>query len=139
MQAGLASAMAMLVLLLATLSSRWLEILPLGSSNVQAIGVHVGGSRFALLVLTAIATAAATLITGPLSFVGLMAPHMAKQLGLQRPLPQLFGGAILGALIMVLADGLGRTVLSPWQLPAGILATLIGGPYFMWLMRRRAA
>ncbi len=137
-QAGLACATAVLVLLLAPLCVRWLDILPLGASSAQAVGVNIGNARLVLLLLTAAATAAATLIVGPLSFVGLMAPHMARMLGLQRPLPQLFGAAILGALVMVLADWLGRTMLSPWQLPAGMIATLIGAPYFLWLMRRRS-
>lgn len=137
-QAGFACITALLMLLLAPLSARWLAILPLGTSSARAVGVDLAGARLALLLLTALATAAATLIVGPLSFVGLIAPHMARMLGLHRPLPQLFGAAILGAFIMVLADWLGRTMLSPWQLPAGMIATLIGAPYFLWLMRRQA-
>lgn len=117
---------------------RWLTILPLGDETSRAIGVPLGQSRLRLLLLTAILTGAATLIVGPLSFVGLMAPHMARMMGIHRPLPQLFGAAVLGALIMLLADWFGRNLIFPYQIPAGLIATFIGGPYFMKLMARGA-
>ena len=116
---------------------RLLVILPLGEATSQQIGIHLGRSRLILLLFTAILTGAPTLIVGPLSFVGLMAPHMARMIGLRRPMPQLYGAALLGALIMLLADWLGRNLMFPNQLPAGLLASLIGGPYFLWLMRQK--
>ncbi|TXI12466.1 MAG: Fe(3+)-hydroxamate ABC transporter permease FhuB [Rhizobium sp.] len=119
--------------------SRWLEILPLGEAPSKAMGVNLRSSRLALLLLAAALTGTATLVVGPLSFVGLMAPHMARMLGLHRPFLQLSGSAILGALIMLIADWLGRNLLFPLQIPAGLLATFIGGPYFFALMRRSAA
>jgi iron complex transport system permease protein len=126
-------------LTLAPFAARWLEILPLGTSSARAVGLNVGVARLMLLLLTALATAAATLVVGPLSFVGLMAPHMARLLGLQRPMVQLFGAAIIGALLMVTADWLGRSILFPWQIPAGLVATLIGAPYLLWQFRRGPA
>lgn len=101
-----------------------------------SIGVDLRASRLALLLLIAALAAAATLIVGPMSFVGLMAPHMARTAGLQRPVEQLMGSAALGCLIMVLADWLGRNLMFPYQVPAGLLATFIGAPYFLWLVRR---
>ncbi len=88
------------------------------------------------MLAAALFTGAATLVVGPLSFVGLMAPHMARMMGLQRPMAQLYGSAVLGAFIMVAADWLGRNLLFPYQIPAGLLATLVGGPYFMWQVGR---
>ena len=127
---------AMVLLAVIPFFSRWLTILPLGDQTSRAVGISLGKSRLRLLLLTAILTGAATLIVGPLSFVGLMAPHMARMMGLQRPVPNLFGAAVLGALIMLLADWVGRNLAFPYQVPAGLLATFIGGPYFMWLMRK---
>lgn len=138
-QAIWAGAILLAALLLLPLLSRWLDILPLGEAPARALGVSLAASRLAFLVTAAVLTGAATLIVGPLSFVGLMAPHMARMLGLNRPMAQLFGAAILGALIMVIADWLGRNLLYPSQVPAGLLATFIGGPYFLVLMRRSAA
>jgi ABC-type Fe3+-siderophore transport system permease subunit len=90
--------------------------------------------RIILLVLISVPTTIATLVIGPLSFVGLMAPHLARMLGLQRALPQLFASAMLGGMMLVSADWAGRTLIFPWQIPAGLLAALVGGPYFMVLM-----
>lgn len=115
---------------------RWLELLALGDVQARARGVDVFRARLLLLVLAAIATAAATLLVGPLSFVGLMAPHLAYMLGLQRIRLQLLGACGIGAALMVLADWAGRTLLVPGEVPAGIAASLIGGLYFMYLLRR---
>ncbi len=68
-----------------------------------------------------------------------MAPHMVRMAGIQRPLPHLFAAAMTGALIMVLADWLGRNMLFPWQVPAGRMATCLGAPYVLWLLRRGGA
>jgi ferric hydroxamate transport system permease protein len=122
--------------LIVPLLARWADILPLGESSARALGVDVGRSRLAILLVTAALSAAATLIVGPVTFVGLIAPHIARLLGFQRALWQIAAAAIIGVLIMVAADWIGRTVLFPRQVPAGLIATLIGAPYFMWRMRR---
>ncbi|WPP02045.1 Fe(3+)-hydroxamate ABC transporter permease FhuB [Pseudomonas sp. HR96] len=134
-------ALASMAVLLACLplSLRWLGLLQLGAPQAQALGLAVRPARTALLLLIALLSAAATLVVGPLSFVGLMAPHMARLLGLRRPGPQLAGAVLIGALLMVLADWLGRNLIYPFQIPAGLVATAIGCPYFMWLLRRNAA
>lgn len=97
----------------------------------------LAASRLLLLVFTAILTGAATLIMGPLSFAGLAAPHLARISGLRTPLAQVYGAAIIGAIIMVLADWIGRNIAFPWQVPAGIVATLLGGLYFILLAMKR--
>jgi len=115
---------------------RWLDILPLGAATARALGIRVEGARFALLALVALLTAGATLIVGPLSFVGLLAPHMARMLGFSRARSHMAGAALLGALLMVTADWLGRQLLFPEEIPAGLVASLIGGSYFMWGLRK---
>ncbi|GLK84715.1 Fe(3+)-hydroxamate ABC transporter permease FhuB [Ancylobacter defluvii] len=130
-------AAAALVLALLPLLARWLDMLPLGAAATRALGVPPALSRLLLLVLAAVATAMATLLVGPLSFVGLMAPHLARLIGLRRPLPELYGAALLGGLIMVLADFAGRVVAFPWQMPAGLVASMIGAPAFLWLLSRK--
>jgi ferric hydroxamate transport system permease protein len=74
-----------------------------------------------------------------LSFVGLIAPHMARMLGFQRSLSQLFAAALLGGPSMLSADWLGHNVLFPYEVSAGLLAAFIGAPYFLWLMQIRDA
>ncbi|KAA0592804.1 iron complex transport system permease protein [Azospirillum lipoferum] len=117
--------------------ARWLDLLPLGGGVAAALGVSPSLSRIALFSLSAVLTAAATLIVGPLSFVGLMGPHLARMLGLQRAAAHLAGSAMLGGLVMLLADWLGRGVIFPYQVPAGLLASVIGGPFLLWLLGRR--
>ncbi len=131
------SAICALVLVsLAPLASRWLTLLPLGSATARSAGMALTPARLSLLLLAAALTASATLTIGPLSFVGLMAPHMARMLGFRRALPQLLLSGLLGAGLMVLADWCGRMLAFPDQIPAGLMATFLGAPYFIWLLRR---
>lgn len=95
-------------------------------------------SRFALFGLAGLLTAAATLTVGPLSFIGLMGPHLAREAGLARALPQMVGAALIGGGLMVAADFVGRTIVSPYQIPAGLVSALIGAPFLMLMMRKRA-
>lgn len=125
------------LLLLTPLCQRWLQILPLGGATARGVGVALMPARMALLLLAATLTAAATQTVGPLSFVGLMAPHITRMLGFRRALPQLVIAALLGGALMVLADWCGRMLLFPDQIPAGLLATFIGAPYFVLLLRRQ--
>lgn len=131
---GVVIAAASLVVL--PVAKRWLEILPLGDTMPREIGVNLAQSRFWLLMITAVLTASAALIIGPMSFVGLMAPHIARMLGFHRALPQLAAAAVIGGLIMVTADWLGRNLLFPDQLPAGMVASLLGGPFLMYRLFR---
>jgi ABC-type Fe3+-siderophore transport system permease subunit len=135
--ATLALVFCVVLCALTPLCNRWLQILPLGEASARALGVSTRGARLALLLLIALLTAAATLIVGPLSFVGLTAPHFARLLGTRRPAHQMLLAAPLGALTIVVADWLGRALLMPRELPAGLVATLIGAPYLMWLLGRR--
>lgn len=136
--ATLALGFAVVALASLPLLARWLDIVPLGIEVPSAIGLP-RRSRAVLLAVTAVLTAISTLIIGPLTFVGLMAPHLARQLGLRRALPELLGAALLGGTLMVAADWVGRTIAFPWQIPAGLAATFIGCPALMWLLARRSS
>ncbi|UWS28540.1 Fe(3+)-hydroxamate ABC transporter permease FhuB [Erwinia pyrifoliae] len=136
LQAQRTLVIALLLLTVVPLCRRWLTILPLGGVTARAVGMALTPSRLALLLLAAGLTAAATLTIGPLSFVGLMAPHMARMLGFQRALPQQVMAALLGGGLMVAADWCGRMLSFPDQIPAGLLATFIGAPYFIYLLRK---
>lgn len=117
---------------------RWLVILPLGRATASAVGIAVTPAQLLVLLLAATLTAAATLIIGPLSFVGLMAPHIASMLGFRRAMPQMIISGILGGILMILADWFGRMILFPNQVPTGLLATFIGAPYFIYLLKKQS-
>lgn len=135
-QAMRTAIIATVLLALTPLCRRWLTLLPLGGETARSLGVALRTSRMALLLLAAALTAAATLTIGPLSFVGLMAPHIARMLGFRRALPQLVIAVLLGGGLMMIADWCGRMVAFPAQVPAGLLATFIGAPYFIYLLRK---
>jgi iron complex transport system permease protein len=130
-------AIAVMLIAVALAARRWLDILPLGPAPSSAVGIPLAGSRLTLFGLAGIMTAAATLTVGPLSFVGLMGPHLAREAGLTRALPQMTAAALIGGGLMVAADFLGRTIAAPYQIPAGLVSALIGAPCLMFMLSRR--
>lgn len=136
-QAAFACLPALAALAVVPLVSRWLAILPLGHAASGALGVSVWRSRILLLLVAAVLTGAATVLAGPLSFIGLMGPHLARLSGFRRPVAQAYAAALIGAALMVLADWIGRTIALPWQVPAGLVSTVIGGAFYAALLARR--
>lgn len=128
---------AVLLVGFTAVAARPLAVLPLGSSVSRALGIPLVRTRLALFALAAVLTAAATPIAGPLTFVGLMAPHLARLVGVHRPLAAIGVSALSGAAILVVADWLGRSLAFPWTLPTGIVAALVGAPCLMLLLARR--
>lgn len=118
---------ALVMLALVPLFCRWLRLLPMGSV-AGSLGVAVPRARFGVMGLAALMTGLATLLVGPVSFVGLLGPHLARRAGVKGPLAQLFTAALFSALIMTAADWLGRNALYPRQLPVGLVASLVGVP-----------
>ncbi|GLS38720.1 Fe3+-hydroxamate ABC transporter permease FhuB [Mesorhizobium tianshanense] len=118
------------------LAARWLDILPLGEDTARGLGLPVAGGRLTLIVLAAILTALAAMFVGPLSFVGLIAPHLARLIGFTRARPHLAGAVLTGALLMIVSDWLSRMVAFPYELPVGLIASLLGGPYLVHLLAK---
>ncbi|GGF71553.1 hypothetical protein GCM10007301_34080 [Azorhizobium oxalatiphilum] len=129
--------MALVLAAVTPLTRRWLDILPLGTATARAAGVDIHRSQILLLLMASLPTGAAVLAIGPLSFVGLMAPHLARMTGWRSASAQLVMSAIFGAIIMSLADWGGRNLLFPYQIPAGMLAALVGTPYFIAQLWKR--
>ncbi|CAA9474431.1 MAG: ABC-type Fe3+-siderophore transport system, permease 2 component [uncultured Rubrobacteraceae bacterium] len=121
---------------LAFLRSRHLNALNLGDDVARGLGVRVELER-GLLVLTSVALAASSVATaGAIGFVGLMAPHAARQLVGPSHGALLPTAAVTGGMFVVLADGLGRIVFAPAEIPCGIVTAVIGAPYFLYLLYR---
>ncbi len=128
--------LALLMLAACLLVSRWLDLMPMGPAVATALGIHLGRAQLTILLLVAVLTASATIVIGPLSFAGLLAPHLARLMGLVRARWHLLGAAGCGALLMVSADWIGQQILFPQEVPVGLVSTLLGGAYFMWCLRR---
>ncbi len=131
------AAIALLVLVAPLfLLTRWMTVLPLGGRASHGLGVPVRTARLTLAVLAALLTAMASFVVGPLSLIGLMAPHLARMTGFSRARDQLAAALLLGAALLILADWLARLVVFPYQVPTGLFAALIGAPYLIWLLHR---
>jgi|TARA_R110000744_G_scaffold22600_14_gene57800 ABC-type Fe3+-siderophore transport system permease subunit len=115
---------------------RWLDILPLGETSARSLGMNVSRSRMLLLFLVSGLTVSATLVVGPLSFIGLMAPHLARLLGFSRAKEHLIASILVGSTLMLFSDWLGRQLLYPEDIPTGMVASIIGGLYLMWGLRK---
>ncbi|MCV6546622.1 MAG: Fe(3+)-hydroxamate ABC transporter permease FhuB [Cohaesibacter sp.] len=129
------SACLLLVSVLALV--RWMEALELGAGPARSLGVPVNRARGILFLMAGLMTAAATLSVGPLSFIGLMAPHIARQLGFTRAKGQILISASAGASLMILADWIGRYGYFPYEIPSGLISALVGTPFLMFLLSRR--
>ena len=117
--------------------ARDLNVLLQGEENAQYLGVDVERLKRIFLVLTALLTAAAVSVSGIIGFVGLVVPHMMRLLvGPDHRV--LFPASLLGgAILMVSADMLARTLLAPAEIPVGIVTALLGCPFFLYLLSRR--
>lgn len=117
---------------------RWLDILGLGEVGAKSLGVPVPVARGLFFLAAGSLTAVSTLAVGPLSFVGLMAPHVIRQLGFTKSLSQSALSFAAGAVFMVLADWIGRTWNHPYDMPSGLICALIGAPVFLAIFLRRS-
>ena len=129
-------ALSLVLLGVSLIFSRWLELLALQTPMAQALGLNLTRTRRILILFGALLTASATLIVGPLSFIGLLVPQITRFLGVRKAHNQLWFSACLGGMMMTLADWIGRQILFPYEVPAGLVATLVGGTYFLLMVRR---
>jgi ferric hydroxamate transport system permease protein len=130
--------LGIIILLMCLTLSRWLTIMPLGAAVPQTLGVPVRSARILMILAAGLATGAAALLVGPLSFVGLMAPHIAFRAGFNKSRDHMLATFLLGAMLMLIADIGARTVTFPYELPLGLFAAMAGTPYLIWLIVRRA-
>lgn len=115
---------------------RSLDALTLGEEVAQSLGIHVERDKRWIIILGSILTGAAVAVGGLIGFVGLFAPHITRVILGPRHGLLLPASALVGATFLVLADLLARTLLPPTEIPVGILTAFIGGPFFLWLLRR---
>lgn len=114
-----------------------LDALALGEGTAASLGVPLAGIRIALVAAMALATGAAVAQVGLVAFIGLMAPHTVRLLARPTHRWLLPLSALAGGVLLLAADVLARAVLAPRELPVGVVASLLGGAYLLWLMHRR--
>ncbi|MEI7367339.1 iron ABC transporter permease [Pectobacterium sp. 1950-15] len=121
--------------MLATLYyARRLNVLQLGDEEAHYLGINVKQTKYVLLLLSSLLVGVAVAVSGVIGFIGLIIPHLMR-LHVGADHRWLIPGSILGgACLLLFADTLARTLLAPAEMPVGLLSSLIGGPYFLWLI-----
>ncbi len=116
--------------------SRPLDALACGEETAHSLGLDLRWARAIIVGAATLATAAAVASGGVIGFIGLLAPHAARRLGGGAHVGLLPRSALLGGLLLLLADDLARTMMAPLELPVGVLTALLGAPFFLWLLKR---
>lgn len=129
---------ALILLPVSLLLTRTLDVLNLGEDLATSLGTRVNAARLLCLAVAVALAGAAVTGAGILGFVGLLAPHVARLLVGAKHARLLPISMLLGALLVLAADTLGRALLPPLEVPAGIFTTLVGAPYFLYLLRKTA-
>ena len=120
-------------------ASRVLDALTLGEDGAASLGLNLARWRVVLLALMAFCTGLAVAQAGLIAFVGLVAPHVVRRLAPSAHAYLLAASAATGAVLLLLADVLARTLIAPQELPVGLITAVLGGLYLVWLLRRKVA
>lgn len=128
-----------LALPLAWCAHRELDLMALDDDTPRLAGIGLERLRLVVLLLAALLTAAAAAAVGVVAFVGLVAPHAARAIVSGRHLRVVPVAVLLGAVLLSVADTIGRTVVAPGQVPAGLVVAAVGAPYFVYLLHRSRA
>ena len=126
-----------IALLIALSLSNELDLLLLGRETAQSLGLPAKGLRLILLVLAAALAGAAVSFAGLLGFVGLLVPHIMRRLLGEESFFLLLSSALGGALLLTACDLVSRLIFAPFELPLGVVLSLVGGPFFIWLLLRQ--
>ena len=110
-----------------------LDLLACGETSAKSLGVSVNKLRILVLISAAFAVSAAICAGGTISFVGLIAPHIVRKLTGSKAKTLLPLSMIFGSILLLLADTIAKTVISPSELPAGIITSILGVPFFLSL------
>lgn len=116
-----------------------LDLLAVDEDTPRIVGIRPVRVRFAALAIAAVLAALSVAAVGVVGFVGLVAPHLARSLVGARHGRSIPVAMLLGGLLVCVADALGRTVVAPSQVPAGLMIALVGAPYFVWVLRQSRA
>ena len=130
---------AIIGVVVACLQAHRLDLLALGERSARHLGVDVEQLRVLMLFVIALLTASAVAVSGIILFVGLVMPHIVRMIAGPAHRTLLPASALAGALALVVADTIARTVIAPAEIPLGVLTALVGAPFFLWLLRRTRA
>ncbi len=136
-QVALVAVVALVGIAVALVLARRYDLLALGERNARHLGVDVERLRLVSIVLVALLTGAAVAFTGIIAFVGLVVPHLIRMIIGPAHRGLILASAVGGGALLVVADLLTRTLVAGAELPIGMLTSLVGGPFFFWLLYRQ--
>jgi iron complex transport system permease protein len=116
------------------LKGRDLNIMTVGNESAESLGINTNRVRVVTMVIASLLVATVVCFTGPISFIGLVSPHMARMIVGADHKYLLPASGLLGALVLLAADAVGMNIVSPTVIPTGIMTSLIGVPFFAWLI-----
>lgn len=123
-------------LVLALLSYRCCDLLALGDKNTKSLGYNPNLLRIIISAIAVFLAGISTSYVGVIGFIGLVVPHMSRMLmGSEHKRLIPFAG-LLGSIVLLLADTVGRIVIAPYEIPVGVIMTVCGGPFFLYLLRK---
>ncbi|MGQ7865537.1 iron ABC transporter permease [Bacillus pumilus] len=126
----------LIFLVLAFVRARYLNIMNLGDQLSYALGISVHKERSFLMLIAVALAGASVAVAGSISFLGLAAPHLARKLVGPKHQGMIPASALIGALLLLLADTLGRVILAPSEVPVGLVVSALGAPYFIYLLMK---
>jgi iron complex transport system permease protein len=118
----------------AMLLSKPLRLLALGSSSAASLGLNVPIAQWSILIAAVVLCGAAVSLSGLVGFVGLIAPYIARSIFGSDERVHIFTSALVGAVLVLLSDLCARTIMPGTELPLGTLLSLVGAPFFLWLI-----
>lgn len=136
-QVALVAAVAAVGIAISLVLARRYDLLALGERNARHLGVDVERLRLVSIVLVALLTGAAVAFVGIIAFVGLVVPHLVRMIIGPAHRGLILASAVGGGALLVVADLLTRTLVAGAELPIGMLTSLVGGPFFFWLLYRQ--
>jgi iron complex transport system permease protein len=116
--------------------SRALDALSAGESSAEALGLDLRRARLLIVIGASLSTAAAVSASGIIGFVGLIAPHVARKLVGASHAVVIPASMLIGSILLLIADDVARTIAAPLELPVGVFTALLGGPFFLFLLRK---
>lgn len=123
--------------LFALLFAKQIDLLCLGDALAASLGARIKATRILCLLLAGASAAAAVSFAGLLGFIGLIVPHIARRMAGSNLRLRLMESALLGGILLIAADLLGRLIIAPSELPVGIITALLGAPFFLYLLCRK--
>ena len=119
--------------------SRKLDLIQLGDVEASRLGINIKKVRFGVIISSAVVVGISVALSGMIGFVGLVVPHLVRILGGVNHLYVLISSAIFGSILMVISDMMCRVIISPAELPVGLITSGLGSPFFLWLIFKMRA